>query len=131
MEISGSWVTITSVWWYSLAMRTIRRITSSALENVSMPLMFKGMGAKKRNKLAGQMLEQVGLGERMKHKPHEFLIFNFNVYISPAPMKISSSVKISIALSYSTSGLTSPSAAKLKEGAIPTTINTAKTAANT
>ena len=34
-----------------------------------MPLMFKGMGAKKRNKLAGQMLEQVGLGERMKHKP--------------------------------------------------------------
>ena len=41
----------------------------TALENVSMPLMFKGMGAKKRNKLAGQMLEQVGLGERMKHKP--------------------------------------------------------------
>ena len=41
----------------------------TALENVSMPLMFKGVSGKKRAKLASQMLAQVGLGERMKHKP--------------------------------------------------------------
>jgi len=43
----------------------------TALENVSMPLMFKGMPRRKRNKLAEQMLKDVGLGKRIKHKPSQ------------------------------------------------------------
>ncbi len=41
----------------------------TAVENVSMPLMFKGMSKKKREKLAAFMLKQVGLGSRLTHKP--------------------------------------------------------------
>jgi putative ABC transport system ATP-binding protein len=43
----------------------------NALENVGMPLMFKGMQRKKRDKLAARMLELVGLGKRMKHRPNQ------------------------------------------------------------
>ena len=41
----------------------------TAVENVSLPLMFKGMSKKKREKLAAFMLKQVGLGGRLTHKP--------------------------------------------------------------
>lgn len=41
----------------------------TAVENVAMPLTFRGMGKKKRLKLAKQMLTLVGLGKRLKHKP--------------------------------------------------------------
>ncbi|WP_343274468.1 ABC transporter ATP-binding protein [Ligaoa zhengdingensis] len=41
----------------------------TALENVSMPLMFKGVGKGVRNKAARQMLKSVGLGNRCDHKP--------------------------------------------------------------
>ncbi len=41
----------------------------TALENVAMPLTFRGVGARKRKKAAAEMLKQVGLGERMRHKP--------------------------------------------------------------
>ncbi len=41
----------------------------TALENVAMPLMFRGIGKKKRAQLAAKMLKLVGLGERIKHKP--------------------------------------------------------------
>lgn len=43
--------------------------TLTALENVSMPLMFKGISKGKRDKLARKMLKNVGLGSRYKHKP--------------------------------------------------------------
>ena len=43
----------------------------TAIENVAMPLTFRGMRRKERTQLAIQMLEQVGLGERMKHTPSE------------------------------------------------------------
>lgn len=41
----------------------------TALENVAMPLMFRGMGRKQREKKAAELLKLVGLGKRMKHKP--------------------------------------------------------------
>lgn len=43
----------------------------TALENVGMPLMFKGMPKSKRDKQALKMLKAVGLGERMKHRPNQ------------------------------------------------------------
>lgn len=43
----------------------------TALENVSMPLMFKGVKKSVRNKAAKQMLQNVGLGSRCKHSPSQ------------------------------------------------------------
>jgi len=43
----------------------------NAMENVGMPLMFKGMPKKKRDKIAAKMLKLVGLGQRMKHRPNQ------------------------------------------------------------
>lgn len=43
----------------------------NALENVAMPLMFKGISRAKREKSAAKMLKLVGLGERMKHRPNQ------------------------------------------------------------
>ena len=44
---------------------------STALENVALPLVYRGMGASKRTQLAAEMLDKVGLGHRMHHKPQE------------------------------------------------------------
>ena len=41
----------------------------NAIENVELPMIFKEVSKKKRVKNAKEMLEKVGLGERMKHKP--------------------------------------------------------------
>lgn len=41
----------------------------TAIENVAMPLMFRGSPKRKRLKVAKKMLEAVGLKTRMKHKP--------------------------------------------------------------
>ncbi len=43
----------------------------TAAENVSMPLMFRGMGHGDRKKAAIKMLKQVGLANRWKHRPTE------------------------------------------------------------
>ena len=43
----------------------------TAIENVAMPLTFRGVSKKKREAAARKMLEAVGLGERMKHTPAE------------------------------------------------------------
>lgn len=43
--------------------------TMTAIENVSMPLMFMGITAKNRDAKAKEMLKSVGLGKRMRHKP--------------------------------------------------------------
>lgn len=45
--------------------------TLSALENVSLGLTFKGVPRAKRNKMAKDMLTNVGLGNRLHHKPSE------------------------------------------------------------
>lgn len=43
----------------------------SALENVALPLVYAGIGKEDRIKRATEVLEQVGLADRMKHKPNE------------------------------------------------------------
>jgi len=43
----------------------------NAIENVAMPLTFRGVSRKKRTAVAKEMLKAVGLGERMKHTPTE------------------------------------------------------------
>jgi len=44
---------------------------ASALENVELPLIYRGISAKERKERARQALAQVGLEDRMKHKPPE------------------------------------------------------------
>lgn len=44
---------------------------NSALENVALPLVYAGYGKKKREEKALQALENVGLGNRVDHKPNE------------------------------------------------------------
>lgn len=43
----------------------------NALENVGMPLMFKGMPPSKRDRQAEKMLKLVGLESRKKHRPNQ------------------------------------------------------------
>ena len=43
----------------------------SALENVEMPLLFGGVERRERRDRARQLLERVGLGDRVDHKPTE------------------------------------------------------------
>ena len=43
----------------------------SALENVTLPLIYAGMQKTEREKQAIETLNQVGLGDRMTHKPNE------------------------------------------------------------
>lgn len=43
----------------------------SALENVALPLIYKGIGKTERNRRAKEVLEQVGLADRMDHKSNE------------------------------------------------------------
>lgn len=45
--------------------------TMTALENVSMPLIFRGMQKNKRNKAAARALREVGLGGRIHHRPNQ------------------------------------------------------------
>jgi putative ABC transport system ATP-binding protein len=44
---------------------------TSALENVELPLVYRGVGARARRERAKEALARVGLTERMKHKPNE------------------------------------------------------------
>ena len=43
----------------------------TALENVALPLVYAGMGSKERIQRAEEVMEMVGLKERMGHKPNE------------------------------------------------------------
>ncbi|WMJ75872.1 MULTISPECIES: ABC transporter ATP-binding protein [unclassified Sedimentibacter] len=43
----------------------------TAIKNVEIPLIYRGMDAKTRHELASNALEQVGLKERMKHLPSQ------------------------------------------------------------
>jgi len=43
----------------------------SAYENVEMPLLFKGTGSRERRERVEWLFEQVGLADRMHHKPTE------------------------------------------------------------
>jgi putative ABC transport system ATP-binding protein len=44
---------------------------TSALKNVALPLFYAGLGTRARNDLATHRLEEVGLADRMGHKPSE------------------------------------------------------------
>jgi len=44
---------------------------ASAYENVEMPLLFAGIGGKKRKEKVEYILDKVALGDRMDHKPNE------------------------------------------------------------
>jgi putative ABC transport system ATP-binding protein len=44
---------------------------TTILHNVEVPLIYAGVNSKKRKKLAEQALENVGLGNRLKHRPNE------------------------------------------------------------
>jgi putative ABC transport system ATP-binding protein len=44
---------------------------TSALENVMLPLTYAGISGRKRRALAEEALEQVGLKDRMHHRPNE------------------------------------------------------------
>ena len=44
---------------------------TSALRNVELPMLYRGLSRRKRKKRALEMLQLIGLGERVKHKPGE------------------------------------------------------------
>ena len=44
---------------------------TSALENVMLPLVYAGVNGRERRKRAEYALQQVGLGDRMHHRPNE------------------------------------------------------------
>src|SRR4029079_10092973 len=44
---------------------------TTALENVELPLLYRGIGRSDRHARAIAALEAVGLGSRVKHKPNE------------------------------------------------------------
>ena len=44
---------------------------STALENVELPMVFRGIGSRERRKRATQLLERIGLGDRLEHKATE------------------------------------------------------------
>ena len=43
----------------------------SSLENVELPMVFKGVGTSERRRRATEVLNRVGLGDRIHHKPTE------------------------------------------------------------
>ncbi len=44
---------------------------TTALQNVELPLLYAGVSRKKRRERAMEMLEMVGMADRMEHKPNE------------------------------------------------------------
>jgi len=44
---------------------------STALANVELPLVYENVHRKERRRRAGEMLERVGLGDRLDHRPNE------------------------------------------------------------
>jgi putative ABC transport system ATP-binding protein len=44
---------------------------TSALENVELPMLYAGKGKEERDRRARAILEQVGLGARLQHRPNE------------------------------------------------------------
>ena len=46
--------------------------TLTALENVTLPMVFQGIDEEKRIERGEEMLKMVGLGDRMNHRPTEY-----------------------------------------------------------
>ncbi len=44
---------------------------TTALDNVALPLVYRGLGRSERRRLAAEALESVGLGHRLQHRPYQ------------------------------------------------------------
>ena len=44
---------------------------TTAVDNVALPLVYRGLGARERRRRATAMLERVGLGHRLDHRPNQ------------------------------------------------------------
>jgi putative ABC transport system ATP-binding protein len=44
---------------------------TAAVDNVALPLVYRGVGARQRRARAAEMLERVGLGHRLGHRPNQ------------------------------------------------------------
>jgi putative ABC transport system ATP-binding protein len=44
---------------------------TTAVDNVALPLVYRGAGARQRRAKAAEMLERVGLGHRLHHRPNQ------------------------------------------------------------
>ncbi|PWU54896.1 ABC transporter ATP-binding protein, partial [Micromonospora sp. S4605] len=44
---------------------------TSAVDNVALPLVYRGVGARQRRARAAAMLDRVGLGHRLNHRPNQ------------------------------------------------------------
>jgi putative ABC transport system ATP-binding protein len=44
---------------------------TSAVDNVALPLVYRGLGARQRRARAAAMLDRVGLGHRLQHRPNQ------------------------------------------------------------
>jgi putative ABC transport system ATP-binding protein len=44
---------------------------TSAVDNVALPLVYRGIGARDRRARAAEMLRRVGLGHRLEHRPNQ------------------------------------------------------------
>ncbi|MDG4791623.1 ABC transporter ATP-binding protein [Micromonospora sp. WMMD1102] len=44
---------------------------TSAIDNVALPLVYRGVGGRRRRELAAAMLGRVGLGHRLDHRPNQ------------------------------------------------------------
>ena len=44
---------------------------TSAMENVELPMLYAGIGARERHRRAREALERMGLGERLNHEPSQ------------------------------------------------------------
>ncbi|MEJ3745868.1 ABC transporter ATP-binding protein [Actinomycetes bacterium KLBMP 9797] len=44
---------------------------TSAVDNVALPLVYRGLGARQRRARAAATLERVGLGHRLRHRPNQ------------------------------------------------------------
>ncbi|WP_374728307.1 ABC transporter ATP-binding protein [Catenuloplanes atrovinosus] len=44
---------------------------TTAVENVALPLVYRGLGARRRRAAAAEMLDRVGLGHRLTHRPNQ------------------------------------------------------------
>lgn len=64
-----AWVRNRSIGFVFQSFHLLPRLTS--LENVELPLIYRGVPGKQRKEMARQILEKVGLADRIRHKPNE------------------------------------------------------------